>query len=70
MLCNQVSISTDSPVYLDVPMCNRAGVELVNQYHMKPVFECARMVKPLLHAVHPTTLPTDQIFGLTSWELG
>jgi len=70
MLCDQVNISTDSPVFLDVPACNRAGMEIVTQYNMKPVFECARMIKPSLHAVRTTTLPTQQIFGITSWELG
>ncbi|MCF8076650.1 MAG: GNAT family N-acetyltransferase, partial [Desulfotignum sp.] len=54
-----------SPFYLDIPIVNTAAKNLVDQYHMTYVFECARM-----YYGRPPVLPTDKIFGITTFELG
>ena len=52
-------------VQLDVPEPNSAGVRLAGQFGLKEVFGCAR----LYHGPNPN-LPTDKIFGVTSFEFG
>lgn len=51
--------------YLDVPDCNGAAVALAEKYGMEPVFETARM-----YAGETPNLPLQQIFGITTFELG
>lgn len=52
-------------IYLDVPETNRAAVQLAESHGMTPMFETARMYRgPEPH------LPIDQIFGITTFELG
>lgn len=53
------------PLYLDIPVVNKAAVRLVKKYNATYVFECARM-----YYGTPPPLPTDKIFGITSFELG
>ena len=52
-------------VVLDVPEPNAAAVALARSRGLAPVFETARMVKGA-----PPALPLDEIFGVTSFELG
>jgi len=53
------------PIFLDVPEINRDAVALVADHGMKEVFGCARMV------LGPVPkLPDDEIFGVTTFELG
>lgn len=63
-----VSLSTcadGSPLFLDIPVCNVAALELVERHGMSKVFETARIYKNT-----PPMLPLDRIYGITSFELG
>jgi ribosomal protein S18 acetylase RimI-like enzyme len=53
------------PVYLDIPVCNEAAVNLIQQYEATYVFECARMY----YGAPPKTA-IEKVFGITSFELG
>ena len=53
------------PVFLDVPTPNTAALELANRHGMTAVFETARM-----YIGSAPTLPLEEIFGVTSFELG
>jgi GNAT superfamily N-acetyltransferase len=53
------------PIFLDVPEINRDAVALAERYGMKEVFGCARMVLG-----QAPRLPDDEIFGVTTFELG
>ena len=55
----------DEPVYLDVPEPNAAAVALARRHGMAPVFETAR-----IYTKAAPDLPLDEIFGVTSFELG
>ena len=55
----------DENVYLDIPECNQHAVALVRKYQTEFVFACGRM-----YYGKPVALPTDKIFGITSFELG
>lgn len=57
--------SAESAFYLDVPETNPQAVALAQRYQMTRVFETARMY----HQRAPE-LPTDRIFGITTFELG
>lgn len=57
--------ATDEPVFLDIPVCNRAAQELVERHGMKMVFETARIYRG-----DPPVLPLERTFGITSFELG
>ncbi len=52
-------------IYFDVPETNPAAVSLAQKYQMKPVFETARM-----YTVSAPTIPLQNLFGVTSFELG
>jgi GNAT superfamily N-acetyltransferase len=52
-------------VYLDIPMVNKAAVELTQKYNSIYVFECARM-----YYGKAPEMDTDKIFGITTFELG
>ncbi len=52
-------------IYLDVPECNEAGMNLAKRYGMLEVFGTARM-----YSGGKPELPTDKIFGVTTFELG
>ncbi|MFV2003097.1 MAG: GNAT family N-acetyltransferase [Paracoccaceae bacterium] len=62
-LCTQVSPADE--VILDVPEASRAAIAMATQYAMKPVFETARM-----YLGRAPALATEQIFGLSTFELG
>jgi hypothetical protein len=53
------------PVYLDIPMVNKAAVQLTKAFGTKYVFECARM-----YYGQVPDIPINKIFGVTSFELG
>ena len=52
-------------VYLYLPAANNEAVALATTLGMHTVFETARMYKG-----PPPQLPTHQIFGITTFELG
>lgn len=52
-------------VYPDVPECNEDALALVRRHGMVEVFGCGRMTLG-----EPPALPWDQIYGVTSLELG
>ncbi|MFA4848210.1 MAG: GNAT family N-acetyltransferase [Methanoregula sp.] len=52
--------------YLDIPVPNTAAVALVQDRKMTPVFYTAR----LYTTRDPVPLPLDEIFGVTTFELG
>jgi GNAT superfamily N-acetyltransferase len=52
--------------YLDIPVPNVAAVALVQDRMMTPVFFTAR----LYSTREPVPLPLDEIFGVTTFELG
>jgi len=54
------------PFYLDIPRPNAAAVALVEDRKMTPVFFTAR----LYSTKDPVPLPLDEIFGVTTFELG
>ncbi len=54
-----------SPVFIDVPEPNSAAMELVKRQRMKEVFATARM-----YANGIPEVPINEIFGVTSFELG
>lgn len=51
--------------YLDTPEVNPEAVSLAKKYHMKYVFETARM-----YTKSPPKIPLNKIFGVTTFELG
>jgi GNAT superfamily N-acetyltransferase len=53
------------PVFLDVPDVNVFGVQLARAHTMQPVFTTVRM-----YTKSPPTLPLDNTYGVTSFELG
>ncbi len=52
-------------IYLDVPEINPEAIALAKEHHMKVVFETARMYNR-----KPPHLPVNEIFGITTFELG
>jgi GNAT superfamily N-acetyltransferase len=59
------AVAEGSPVFFDVPEPNTAGVTLAKAHEMKEVFGTARM-----YTREIPKLPIEQIFGVTSFELG
>lgn len=53
------------PIYLDVPEINADAMALAARHEMAEVFGCARMVLGPVPA-----LPHEEIFGVTTFELG
>lgn len=62
-LCQNLDHGT--PIYLDPPAENQAAIALVSELGMAFVFETARMYKGQI-----PQLPIQQIFGITTFELG
>jgi GNAT superfamily N-acetyltransferase len=52
-------------VYLDIPLSNPHAVALTTQYQTQAMFECGRMY----HGAAPE-IPLDQVYGITTFELG
>jgi hypothetical protein len=61
-LCERIE---GEDVQIDVPEPNAAAVSLARAHGMREVFGCARMTLG-----SPPVLPLQQIFGVTSFELG
>jgi len=59
------SVAEGTPVFLDVPEPNTAGVSLAKAHGMTEVFGTARM-----YTREIPKLPVEQIFGVTTFELG
>lgn len=59
------SEAAGEPIYLDIPEVNPAAVALASRKEMNEVFGCARMI----HGPIPS-LPWEEIFGVTTFELG
>ncbi len=55
----------DAEIYLDVPDANKDAMTLAHSYNMEKVFGTARMY---LNGI--PELPVDNIFGITTFELG
>jgi len=53
------------PFYLDIPECNPHAIDLVKRYTLEKVFETARM-----YLQSPPVIAVQQIYGITSFELG
>jgi GNAT superfamily N-acetyltransferase len=53
------------PIFLDIPDANPAALDLVQTQQMEPVFTCARM-----YTQSPPAISIEQVFGVTSLELG
>lgn len=56
---------TGAPVFLDVPERNEAAMALARRHDLHEVFGCARMTLG-----PPPVLPWDEVFGVTTFELG
>lgn len=54
-----------APVFLDVPELNEAAKEMAARHEMKEVFATARMYRGAI-----PNLPVNEIFGVTTFELG
>ena len=59
---------TGTPISLDVPAPNAAGVDLAQRHGMEPVFETARMYRMVTRP--EMDFPLENWFGVTSFELG
>lgn len=59
------AVADGQPVFLDVPEPNTAGVALATAHGMTEVFGTARM-----YTREIPKLPIEQIFGVTTFELG
>ncbi|ANV91372.1 GNAT family N-acetyltransferase [Picosynechococcus sp. PCC 8807] len=59
------SLPAGSELFLDVPMANPEAIALAQRYQLQPVFETARM-----YTQAPPTILVQNIFGVTSFELG
>ncbi|MCB1497718.1 MAG: GNAT family N-acetyltransferase [Bauldia sp.] len=60
-----VATSNGEPVSIDVPEPNTAGVALATRHGLTPSFETARMYRGT-----PPSVPLNDIYGITSFELG
>jgi GNAT superfamily N-acetyltransferase len=58
-------VPAGQPFYLDVPEVNEAAVALAQRSGLTSLFETARMYLPTA-----PVLPTNRIFGVTTFELG
>ncbi|VEG92051.1 GNAT family N-acetyltransferase [Legionella spiritensis] len=52
-------------IFLDIPETNPHAVAMVNRYQMEKVFETSRM-----YLKEPPELPMENIYGITTFELG
>jgi ribosomal protein S18 acetylase RimI-like enzyme len=59
------SCAAGETIFLDIPACNRAALELVERHGMTKVFETARIYR----GPQPV-MELDTIYGITSFELG
>ncbi|MFZ4436428.1 MAG: hypothetical protein ACOYOR_07980 [Flavobacterium psychrophilum] len=52
-------------VYLDIPLSNPHAVALTTHYQTQAIFDCGRMY----YGAAPE-IPMDQVYGITTFELG
>ena len=64
-LFDAAAASADGPVFLDAPESNNAACAMAERKGLGRVFETARMYQG-----PAPQLPLDQIFGITTFELG
>ncbi len=55
----------DEPIFLDVPENNPRALALARRHGLREVFGCARM-----YYGPPPVLPSETVFGVTTFELG
>ncbi len=60
-----LSSAAGEAVFLDAPVMNAAALEMLKKHEATYVFECGRM-----YYGHPPHLPINNIFGITTFELG
>ncbi|QTL34798.1 GNAT family N-acetyltransferase [Pseudoalteromonas viridis] len=58
-------VADDCAIFLDVPACYSAAVELAQKLDMTPVFDTARM-----YTQEVPEIGIDKTFGVTSFEIG
>jgi len=58
-------VKPTEPVFLDTPEVNQSAVALAERYNMKVSFETARM-----YSGEMPDIPTNRLFGVTSFEIG
>ena len=58
-------VAPGAAIFLDPPTVNAEAVQLAESLGMRPVFETARMYRG-----EPLDLPIDEVFGITTFELG
>ncbi|NOQ64765.1 MAG: GNAT family N-acetyltransferase [Methyloprofundus sp.] len=59
------TVKGSETIFLDIPEINKEALALVEKYHMKMVFETARM-----YTKTAPCLSLNKLFGVTSFELG
>ena len=59
------AVPAGANIYLDIPEPNVAAIDLVHDHGMEMVFETARM-----YLGSEPQIPIDNIFGVTTFELG
>jgi GNAT superfamily N-acetyltransferase len=64
-LALRASVTPDEPLYLDTPEVNEPALQLAEKYKMRVSFETARMYTGKFPKI-----PTNKIFGVTTFELG
>lgn len=65
IFCGLTSFIAGETVYLDTPEPNDAAIHMAKRYGMKQVFGTARM-----YSNYIPELPLEEIFGVTTFELG
>ncbi|MDI9818673.1 MULTISPECIES: GNAT family N-acetyltransferase [unclassified Legionella] len=65
LFVNLVSHAQGKDFYIDIPENNPHARELVRRYQLEKIFETARM-----YLKKPPQLPVEQIYGITTFELG
>lgn len=65
LFCALSDYARGQPLFVDAPEINPAAVSLAKRHGMKEIFGCARM-----YIGTPPDLPQDEIFGVTTFELG
>jgi ribosomal protein S18 acetylase RimI-like enzyme len=64
LLAAALEVAGRSEIFLDVPLANKAAVKLAEEHGLRPKFETARMYRGT-----PPSVPINQIFGVTTFEL-
>jgi ribosomal protein S18 acetylase RimI-like enzyme len=64
-LFRALAARAEGPLSIDTPEVNSAAIALAERHGMRPMFETARMYTKTAPA-----LPTERIFGITTFELG